>query len=86
MAFDSLKACLLQAPILGFPTEEGCFILNTDASLFAVGGVLNQLQEDRESPVIPTPVLHYKAGNVSGSFHVYSPSLVSEGCAAYAVH
>ena len=54
MAFDTLKACLLQAPILGFPTEEGRFILDTDASLFAVGGggggggILNKLQDDRE--------------------------------------
>ena len=46
VAFDTLKACLL--PILDFPTEEGRFILDTDASLFAVGGVLNQLQDDRE--------------------------------------
>ena len=48
VAFDALKSCLLNAPILGFLTEEGRFILDTDASLFAVGGVLNQLQEDRE--------------------------------------
>ena len=47
-AFDALKACLLSAPILGFPTEDGRFILDTDASLFAVGGVLNQIQDDRE--------------------------------------
>ena len=42
VAFDTLKACLLQAPIhvLGFPTE-GRFILDMDASLFAVGGILN---------------------------------------------
>ena len=33
--FETLKACLLQAPILGFPTEDGLFILDTDASLFA---------------------------------------------------
>ena len=39
MAFDALKACLLSAPILGFPTEDGRFLLDTDASLFAVGGV-----------------------------------------------
>ena len=32
-AFDTLKACLLQAPMLGFPTEEGRFILDTDASI-----------------------------------------------------
>ena len=48
VAFDTLKTCLINAPILGFPTEDGRFILDTDASLFAVGGVLNQIQEDRE--------------------------------------
>ena len=48
VAFDTLRACVLQAPILGFPTEEARFSLDTDASLFAVGGVLNQLQDDRE--------------------------------------
>ena len=40
--------CLLSAPILGFPTEEGRFVLDTDASLFAVGGVLNQIQNEEE--------------------------------------
>ena len=43
-----LKSCLLQAPLLGFSTEDNRFILDTDASLFAVGGVHNQLQGDRE--------------------------------------
>ena len=50
-AFEALKACLTRAPILGFPTEEGRFLLDTDASLFAVGGGgggLNQLQDGRE--------------------------------------
>ena len=36
-AFEALKACLISAPILGFPTEDGRFLLDTDASLFAVG-------------------------------------------------
>ena len=44
-AFEALKAFLVCAPILGFPTEDGCFVLDTDASLFAVGGVLGQLQK-----------------------------------------
>ena len=35
-------------PFLGFPTENGRFVLDTDASLFAVGGVLSQLQDDME--------------------------------------
>ena len=48
ISFDTLKACLLNAPTLCFPTEEGRFVLDTDASLFAVVGVLNQFQDDRE--------------------------------------
>ena len=47
-AFEALKACLVCAPILGFPTEDGRFVLDTDASLFAVGGVLSQLQKEGE--------------------------------------
>ena len=47
-AFDALKACLLSAPILGFPTEEDRFVLDTDASLFAIGGVLSQIQNEKE--------------------------------------
>ena len=47
-AFDALKACLLSAPILGFPTEMDRFVLDTDASLFAIGGVLSQIQNEEE--------------------------------------
>ena len=36
-AFNALKACLISAPILGFPTEDGRFLLDTDTNLFAVG-------------------------------------------------
>ena len=39
VAFDALKTCLINASILGFPTEDGQFILDTDVSLFGgVGG------------------------------------------------
>ena len=44
----ALKACLISAPILGFPSEDERFLMDTDASLFAVGGVLNQIQDGRE--------------------------------------
>ena len=48
-ALEALKACLISAPILGFPTEKGRFVLDMDVSLFAVGGGgLNQIQDDRE--------------------------------------
>ena len=46
VAFEALKACLISAPILGFPTEDGRFLLDPDASLFAMWGVL--IQGDRE--------------------------------------
>ena len=42
-AFDAQKAFLLSAPIRGWT-----ILLDTDASLFAVGGVLNQIQDDQE--------------------------------------
>ena len=51
-AFEALKACLVCAPILGFPTEDGRFVLDTDASLFAVGGVLSQLQWSLHMPAV----------------------------------
>ena len=44
----ALKACLLCAPILGFPTEDDRFVLDMDASLFAIGGVLSQIQNEEE--------------------------------------
>ena len=47
-AFEALKACLISAPIFGFPTEDGRFLLDTDASVYVVGGVLNQIQGDQE--------------------------------------
>ena len=36
--FEAPKVCLIRAPILGVPTEEGMFLLDTDARIFAVGG------------------------------------------------
>ena len=39
----------MQAPVLGYPKEgEGKFLLDTDASNLAIGGVLSQIQDGRE--------------------------------------
>ena len=46
--FRALRASLIDAPILAFPTETGQYILDTDASNFGLGGVLSQIQGDRE--------------------------------------
>lgn len=45
-AFQKLKNCLISAPILAYPRVEGQYILDCDASAFAIGGVLSQEQGD----------------------------------------
>ena len=50
-AFQELRASLIDAPILAFPTETGQYILDTDASNFGLGGVLSQMQDDQERVV-----------------------------------
>ena len=50
-AFSVLRESLIHAPILAFPTETGHYILDTDASNFGLGGVLNQIQDGVE-PVV----------------------------------
>jgi hypothetical protein len=47
-SFNKLKELLISAPILGYPNRHGKFILDTDASGYALGAVLNQMQEGQE--------------------------------------
>ncbi|MBX9840154.1 MAG: hypothetical protein K2X69_17785, partial [Silvanigrellaceae bacterium] len=47
-AFDLLKTILTSEPILGHPLFDEEFILQTDASGFAVGAVLSQIQKGKE--------------------------------------
>ena len=47
-AFQLLKQSLTQSPILAYPQLGQRFILDTDASDFAVGGVLSQEQDGKE--------------------------------------
>ena len=50
-AFGALRAALIDAPILAFPTETGLYVLDTDASNFGLGGFLSQIQNDQERVV-----------------------------------
>ena len=50
-AFDSLKGLLTSARVLAYPTREGKFVLDTDASDHGIGVVLSQLQDGVERPI-----------------------------------
>lgn len=60
-SFQTLKRCLLKPPILGFPKWGEPFLLHTDASDFAVGCVLSQVQQGQER------VIAYYSKALSGS-------------------
>ena len=52
LAFKELKDKLSHDPIvLAYPNKEGTFVPDTDASLYGVGGVLSQIQEDDQEKV-----------------------------------
>ena len=44
-AFENMKRELCEAPVLGMPTEKGMHVLDTDASVVAISGILHQEQE-----------------------------------------
>ena len=47
-AFDSLKAAMVNCPILAMPTVEEMYVLDTDASNHSIGAVLSQIQSRDE--------------------------------------
>lgn len=46
-----MKQALVSSPILAFPTEEGRFIIDADASLAGMGSVLSQVQDGVEKVI-----------------------------------
>ena len=47
-SFEALKTALCSAPMLSLPKPQGQYILDTDASAFAIGAVLSQIQDGEE--------------------------------------
>ena len=45
VSFENIKRELCEAPVLGMSTEKGMFLLDTDASVVAILGILHQEQE-----------------------------------------
>ncbi len=69
--FRTLKAALLSAPVLAYPTREGHFVLSTDASDVGIGAVLEQEQEDRGQ--VDKKVIAYASKTLSDSQCRYVP-------------
>ena len=47
-SFEKLKVKLCSPPVLVFPRHDGTYILDTDASFYAIGAVLSQVQDGKE--------------------------------------
>ena len=45
VSFENIKRELCEAPVLGMPTVKGMFVLDTDASVVVISGILHQEQE-----------------------------------------
>ena len=48
LAFEKLKEALTTSSILAMPSDEGRYVLDTDASETSIGGVLSQVQNGEE--------------------------------------
>ena len=80
----------VQHEILGFPTEKDRFVLDTDASLFAIGGVLSQIQNEEEVVIVYTSRSLQTSQHrycttqyASGSGHVYTLPVIPTGQSVY---
>lgn len=47
-SFKLLKNVLCKAPVLAYPLSKGQYILDTDASNVGIGGILSQVQNNKE--------------------------------------
>ncbi len=51
-ALDKLKDAFCSAPILAYPDHEGEFIVDMDASNYAIGTILSHVQDGKERVIM----------------------------------
>ena len=56
-AFENIKRELCEKPVLGMPTKKGMYVLDTDASVVVISGMLHQEQEWNGRTVL-RPIAH----------------------------
>ncbi|GJE96953.1 marY1-like reverse transcriptase, partial [Phanerochaete sordida] len=75
-AFDDLKKAFTSAPILRIPDDVNPFRLSTDASDFAIGSVLSQL--DPEDNLYHPVAFHSKSLNVhERNYEIYDKEMLA---------
>ena len=60
-----------ESPVLAYPKSEGMFILDTDASKYAYGGVLSQMQLNPKTGVEEERVIAYASCNFNDAERRY---------------
>ena len=61
-AFENIEREMSEAPVLGMSTEKGMYVLDTDASVLAISGILHQKQEwNGSSKVLSDTEMKYGA-------------------------
>ena len=86
-AFNALKNCLVNPPVLAYPIPGGRFILDCDASSIAVGCVLLQEQPDADGKIIER-VIGYSSFHLDRAQRRYCATRLEllaliRGCRAY---
>ena len=74
-AFSTLKRVTTSAPILTFPSDTGCFWLECDASNFAMGAVLSQVQDN--GCYHPVGYMSKGFSNVEHNYQIHDKELLA---------
>ncbi len=69
VAFGTLRAALIPAPVLAYPTQEGHLTLSTDASDVGIGAMLEQ-DQDKGGQVVKR-VIAYASKTLSNTQRHY---------------
>ena len=68
VAFENIKRELCEAPVLGMPTEKGMYVLDTDASVVAISGILSGEKDEEKNQ--RSQDQHPGQGNLSGESEI----------------
>ena len=69
-AFNKLRQHVCEAPVLAYPCEKGQWILDTDASAYANGAVLSQIQTNEDGAEVER-VISYASRKLKGAEQRY---------------